>query len=233
MDAQSTEFDHSPIVPWVEFKDQSGWDKVLHLGRKVNWKNKQVIQSPEDEVPSVFLIRSGMIKVAAASREGLQRTLWLMGPGSILGEAAMFNDKPYLHHVTAMENCVAYEFSRKVVLDQIIVNYPDLSKALLANLAAKCYIMSTQVEESVFLSVPQRLGRFLYGLCIARNSRHLPLSHATIADLLGIHRVTVSNTVSALKRAGLLDEHTHDIVVTDINALAAFLIEDKQRAPRS
>lgn len=225
MDAHLEEYDHSPIVPWIEFKDQSGWDKVLHLGRKVTWKNKHVIQSPEDDVPSIFLVRSGMIKVAAASREGLQRTLWLMGPGSVLGEAAMFGHKPYMHHITAMENCVAYEFSRHVVVGQILVHHPDLSEALLANLAAKCYIMSSQVEESTFLSVPQRLGRFLYGLCLARNSRHLPLSHAMIADLLGIHRVTVSNTVSALKRAGLLDEHTHDIVVTDINALAAFLIE--------
>ncbi len=232
MNVHHETYDHSPIIPWIEFKDQSGWDKALHLGRKVTWKSKHVIQSPEDAVPSIFLIRSGVIKVAAASREGLQRTLWLMGPGSVLGEAALFGHKLYMHHITAVEDCEAYEFSRKVVFEQILVKYPDLSQALLRNLATKCYIMSSQVEESTFLSVPQRLGRFFYGLCLARNSRHLPLSHATIADLLGIHRVTVSNTVSAMKRAGLLDEHTHDIVVTDINALAAFLIEGEERSHR-
>jgi len=227
MNMHSAEFDHCPIVPWIEFKDQTCWDDVLNLGRKITFKSKTVIQRPDNEVNSIFLLRSGMIKVAAASREGLQRTLWLMGPGSVLGEAAMFGHHPYMHHITAMEDCVGYEFSKKTVIEQLLPHFPAISVALLSNIASKCYIMSSQIEDSTFLSVPQRLGRFFYGLCLARNSRHLPLSHATIADLLGIHRVTVSNTVSALKRTGLLQDDTHEIIITDINALAAFLIEDR------
>lgn len=231
MNMHSAEFDHSPIVPWIEFRDQTCWDEVLHLGRKITWKPKTFIQRPDDEVNGIYLLRSGMIKVAAASREGLQRTLWLMGPGSILGEAAMFGRHPYMHHITAMEECTGYEFSTKTVIEQLLPRYPAVSVALLSNIASKCYILSSQIEDSSFLSVPQRLGRFFYGLCLARNSRHLPLSHATIAELLGIHRVTVSNTVSALKRTGLLNDDTHEIVISDINALAAFLIEDKPQAP--
>lgn len=231
MNMHSAEFGHSPIVPWIEFRDQTCWDKVLHLGRKIAWKPKSFIQRPDDEVNGIYLLRSGMIKVAAASREGLQRTLWLMGPGSILGEAAMFGHHPYMHHITTMEECVGYEFSKRTVIEQLLPQHPAISVALLSNIASKCYILSSQIEDSTFLSVPQRLGRFFYGLCLARNSRHLPLSHATIAELLGIHRVTVSNTVSALKRTGLLDDDTHEIIISDINALAAFLIEDKPQPP--
>jgi CRP-like cAMP-binding protein len=226
MKAGTAELFHPPIIPWMEVKDQAIWDKALPLGHKVVWKNKSVIQMPEDEVTSIFLIRQGVIKVAAASSEGLQRTLWLMGPGSILGEAALFAHRNNSHHISAMEDCIAYEFSKQVVVGEILVRYPDLAEALLTNLATKSYIMSTQVEESAFLTAAQRLGRFLYGLCLARNSRHLPLSHGVIAELLGLHRVTVSNTISALKRSGLLEEHTHEIVVVDINALAAFLTPD-------
>lgn len=223
MRAHAGEGDQSPIVPWIEFRDQSGWDDVLHLGRKVTWNARTVIQRPEDEVASIFLLRSGTIKVAAASEAGLQRTLWLSGPGSTLGEAAMFGRHPYMHHITAMEDCVAYGFTRKVILEELLPSRPAVSAALLSNLSAKCYVMSTQVEETAFLAVPQRVGRFLYGLCLARSSRRLPLSHADIGDLLGLHRVTVSRTVGALKRAGLLEENTHGIVVTDIDALADFV----------
>ncbi len=164
-----------------------------------------------------------MVKVAAASRDGLQRTLWLMGPGSVIGEAAMFAHRPYMHFFTTMEPTVAYTFSRQILSQNILPHFPKVGEALLSNLAAKCYIMSTQVEESVFLTVPQRVARFLYGLCLARNSLHLPLSHGTIADLLGIHRVSVSNTISLMKRIGLLDDTSHGVTVNDINALAAFL----------
>ncbi len=210
-------------VPWIEFQDQSAWDSVLHLGRRVEWTRKTVVHRPEDDVKCVFLIRSGMVKVAAASADGLQRTLFLMGPGSILGEAALFAGKPYMHYITAMEQSVAYEFSKRVLIEDIITHHPKLSEALLTNLATKSYVMSSQVEDSVFLTVPQRVARFLYGLCLARSSLHLPLSHGMIADLLGIHRVTVSNTIGLMKRIGLLEDTTHGVTVADINALAAFL----------
>ncbi|TAM85159.1 Crp/Fnr family transcriptional regulator [bacterium] len=215
-----------PIVPWIEFENQSNWDEALHLGRKVTWRRGATIDAPDDQANSIFLIRQGVVKVAAASRDGLQRTLWLMGPGSVLGEAAMFarsSLRAYRHQVTAVEHCITHEFPRQVVINEILGRYPAISKALLSNLAAKSYIMSTQLEESLFLSVPQRLGRFLYGLCLARNSRHLTLSHAVIAELLGLHRVTVSNAIRILKRAGLLEDRAHGIVVADIHALAAFL----------
>ncbi len=222
MTIHDTRLAQEPIVPWIVFRDQSCWDAVLYLGRKVAWKAGAVIQRPEDEVAGIFLLRSGTIKVAAASPGGLQRTLWLMGEGSVLGEAALFGRHPYMHEIVALEDCAAVEFPRAVVMDTLLAHHPKVSAALLSNMAAKCYIMSTQVEDTTFLSAAQRLGRFLYGVCLTRGTRRIALSHATIAELLGLHRVTVSNTVSALRRAGLIEDRTHDIVVADIARLAAF-----------
>jgi len=222
MTVHDTRLAQAPIVPWIVFRDQSCWDAVLHLGRKVTWTAGAVIQRPEDEVAGIFLLRSGTIKVAAASPGGLQRTLWLMGEGSVLGEAALFGRHPYMHEIVALEDCAAVEFSRATVMDALLAHHPKVSAALLSNMAAKCYIMSTQVEDTTFLSAAQRLGRFLHGVCLTRGTRRVALSHATIADLLGLHRVTVSNTVSALRRAGLIEAGTHDIVVADIARLAAF-----------
>lgn len=215
-----------PIVPWMEFQNQEMWEKALHLGRKVLWKGKTCIQRPGDEVTSIFLIREGVITVSATSVEGVQRTLWFMGPGSILGEAALFAGQRNNHHIDAVEDCVAYEFSRSNVVDKLLVDHPDLGEALLTNLATKSYIMSTQVEESTFLSAYRRICRFFYGLCLSRNSPQISLSHGTIAELLGLHRVTVSNAIGDLKRRGLLEERGHDLVVADVDAIAAVINSD-------
>lgn len=223
MTIHHTHLAEPPIVPWIAFPDQSCWEEVLHLGRKVAWKAGAVIQRPEDEVSGIFLLRSGVIKVAAASPGGLQRTLWLMGEGSVLGEAAMFGRHPYMHEIVAVEDCAAVGFPRAAVMDVLLARHPAISAALLSNMAAKCYVMSTQVEDTTFLSAAQRLARFLYGVCLTRGGNRVALSHATIADLLGLHRVTVSNAVSALRRDGLLEDATHDIVVTDLARLAAFI----------
>ena len=47
-----------------------------------------------------------------------------------------------------------------------------------------------------------------------------------IAELLGLHRVTVSNAIGDLKRRGLLEERGHDLVVADIEAIAAVINSD-------
>lgn len=215
--------DATPIVPWIIFRDQRCWDPVLSLGRRVEWKTGEVIQRPEDEVSAIYLLRSGTIEVAAASADGVQRILWLMGEGAVLGEAAMFGNHPYMHRITAIEDCEAIAFARATVVETLLAKHPQVSAALLANLAAKSYIMSSQVEDTTFLSAPQRLARFLHGVCMVRRSQCIPLSHATIADLLGLHRVTVSNAVSALRRAGVLLDDTHDIVVADLPRLARYI----------
>ena len=107
MTIHDTRLAQEPIVPWIVFRDQNCWEDVLHLGRKVAWRAGAMIQRPEDEVAGIFLLRSGTIKVAAASPGGLQRTLWLMGEGSVLGEAAMFGRHPYMHEIVALEDCAA------------------------------------------------------------------------------------------------------------------------------
>ncbi|MFT0532163.1 hypothetical protein ACMHYJ_04915 [Castellaniella hirudinis] len=47
---------------------------------------------PGDPASHLFLIRAGLLKVSAISRNGLQRTLWLMGTGSVPREAAWFDN---------------------------------------------------------------------------------------------------------------------------------------------
>ena len=222
---------NTPIVPWMEFTNRSKWEKALPLAKRSIWKKETLLDVADDSARSIFLIWSGVVKVQATSREGVQRALWLMGPGSILGEAAMFAHFPlsnYVHQSYAIEDCVVYEFSKEAVTQKILVRYPDLSEALLSSLATKSYILSTQLEEGIFLSVTQRLGRFIYGLCLVRNSTRLPFSHAVIAELLGLHRVTVSNAIRVLKHARLLEDCPPSIVVSDMDALATYLaVENK------
>ena len=79
--------------------------------------------------------------------------------------------------------------------------------------------MSSNVENIHFLTVFHRIVRLLYGLSISRASLRLPLTHSLLADLLGIHRVTVTNSIKELKKQGILDDTKQGIVIRDIDAL--------------
>lgn len=222
MVSKTKEFEASIDTPWVVFDTLSIWDEVLPLGRRVVWTRGDRIRGPGDPAHSIFLIRSGLIKVSAVSREGVQRTLWLMGAGSVLGEAALFSGKPYRHEISVLESGEAWEFSEQVLMQELLEKHPALSRQLLMNIAAKSYIGSSQVEDAVFLNGPQRVARLLYGLDQVRQTAGLPVSHAAMAEMLGLHRVTVSNAIGLLRRAGFLDETTHGIRVIDPAGLVAY-----------
>ncbi|MBB6082876.1 Crp/Fnr family transcriptional regulator [Castellaniella defragrans] len=209
-------------TPWLVFDNLPIWDEVLYLGRRVVWPRGARIRGPGDPAHGIFLIRSGLIKVSAVSREGMLRTLWLMGAGSVLGEAALLSGKPYRHEISVMEPAEAHEFPEPVVMRELLEKYPALSRQLLVNIAAKSYIGSSQLEDAVFLNGPQRVARLLYGLDQVHRSSSLPVSHLAIAEMLGLHRVTVSNAIGLLRRAGFLDETTHGIRVADPDGLAAY-----------
>lgn len=222
MISKTKEFEASIDVPWVVFDNLSIWDEVLPLGRRIVWTRGERIRDPGDPAHSVFLIRSGLIKVSAVSQEGVQRTLWLQGAGSVLGEAALLSGKPYRHEISALERVEAHEFPASVIMRDLFEKHPALSRQLLVNIAAKSYIGSSQVEDAVFLNGPQRVARLLYGLDRLHRSASLPVSHREIAEMLGLHRVTVSNAIGLLRRAGLLDETTHGIRVADPAGLVAY-----------
>ncbi|MHA3903198.1 Crp/Fnr family transcriptional regulator [Castellaniella sp. WN] len=204
------------------FDNLSIWDDVLHLGRRVVWTRGERIRKAGDPAHGIFLIRSGLIKVSAVSREGVQRTLWLMGAGSVLGEAALLSGKPYRHEISVLESGEACEFSEQVLMRELLEKHPALSRQLLINIAAKSYIGSSQIEDAVFLNGPQRVARLLYGLGQVHRSSGLSVSHTAMAEMLGLHRVTVSNAVSLFRRAGFLDETTHGVRVVDPDGLAAY-----------
>ncbi|VUZ24843.1 CRP-like cAMP-activated global transcriptional regulator [uncultured Comamonas sp.] len=210
-------------TPWLAFDNLAIWDKVLHLGRPIQWSRGTVIRRPGDPARQMFLICTGLIKVCAISRCGLQRTLWLMGPGSLLGEAALFGHKPYQHEILALQESRAYEFSGPEFTREILTHHPDLSHQLLLNLATKSYISSSQMESSTFLTGSQRIAKLLNGLDELHKNKEVKISHALMAEILGMHRVTVSNAIRLFKKVGFLEETPQGIRVIDSFGLANFV----------
>jgi len=124
--------DHSFASPWIEFDCQSIWDDVLSLGRKIRWKkNSTVIQPADDPVEGIYLIKSGTVKVVATSEMGHQRTLWLQSSGSVIGEAALFAEKPFMHFFVSIEETNVYMFPKSVLLKEIMPKRPDISLFLM------------------------------------------------------------------------------------------------------
>ncbi len=218
-------------APWIRFEHCSAWDELLPQGYRRRYSRGEVIKRPGDPVEEVCLLREGSVKVVAVGRSGLQRTLWLMAPDSLLGEAALYDGKPYLHYIEALTDCTMIVFSAETMRTEIVPHHPDLVFFILSNLAHKSYIMSTQLEETLFLDAYTRVAKFLYAAASERLTHRengsgvtITLSHTDIGELLGLHRVTVSHAIARMRREGILDPTTHAVILRDVAALKRVLI---------
>ena len=88
--------------------------------------------------------------------------------------------------------------------------------AALSRYAQVLLVRSMQMAAcNMFHSVEQRCIRWLLTLSDMTGSDEIPLTHELVATVLGTHRPTVTVTMRALQRVGLIDEMRGRLVLKD------------------
>lgn len=226
-------FDGAYIPPWLVSPEHEDWKKVEHLGRPMRWGRKSVVYDIGAPSSEIVLIREGLLRIIALGYNGEQRTIGILGPGSLLGESSLFCGVENQHVIRVVEPCTGVVFGKDVVFDEIISNYPSLTVCMCRNMATKSYIMSTQLECTTFMTSEQKIAHFLYHLA-SEQKRGTPLYQrlarlplVTIGELLGLHRVTTTNIVNGLRREGILASDTAHLKVCDVGGLVDILHASK------
>lgn len=226
-------FDGAYIPPWLVAPVHDDWERVAHLGRPMRWARKSVVYDIGAPSFEIVLIREGLLRIIALGYNGEQRTIGILGPGSILGEASLFFEVENQHVIKVVEPCSGLVFGKDVVFGEIIGKYPSLTICLCRNTAAKSYIMSTQLECTTFMTSEQKIAHFLYHLA-GEQRRGTPLYHrlarlplVTIGELLGLHRVTTTNVINGFRRAGILSPDADHLDVRDVDGLVDILYAEK------
>lgn len=215
-------------APWIMTQLHVDWQTVLPLGFPKTWPKKSLVHDIADPASEVVLILEGLLTIVALGSNGGQRTIGILGPGSVLGEAAFFCDFAYRHKIRCVEPCKGVIFKRDAVLN-IIHNNNNLMLYLFRNLAMKSYMMSTQLECTTFMTCEQKIAHFLYHVAVEQQKKSWIYeivsrrSLVTISELLGLHRVTVTKTINSFKKDGILKKDVDGIDVCDVDALLAIL----------
>lgn len=210
-------------LPWIKAAAPSPWEDVLALAvRRTYRKNEFVIHSGQI-LEHLYYLRSGELKTLAVRSDGQQKTLWFLAAGSVFGETPLFNRKPCAYLFQAVTDCEVYMFSRET-LNGLFTRNPDVALSLITTLTRKVHILSCQIEDSLFCKPVIRVAKLIYLLYQTKQkagSDSLPITQEDIAAVLGLHRVTVNQSVRALKLDGILDIKNHHIVVKSVEKLQA------------
>lgn len=186
----------------------------------VDYPKACLISTPNSRQDSVFIVRSGRLRVYLAG-ENRELSLCLLESGDIYTT----HTPAYVRTVTpaTLWTMATRDFARQLASD------PVAAPAVMRVLGRLLVGAVTLIDDLAFRDVPARLARFLVGLAERRGERddagwRVPIDMSTedLASLLGTTRQTVSGLINCWQRDGLLQRQgRHSLLIRSLDGIAA------------
>jgi CRP/FNR family transcriptional regulator, cyclic AMP receptor protein len=218
MTAQTADFLAS--VPMFSGLQRDELLKFAELTRERTYPKGSVILFQGDPGDSLYVLRQGRAKVVLIGEDGREVILGVLEPGAHFGELALIDDQPRSAHVIAMEDSQLLILRREDFRRRVEAN-PSVAWALLTELSRRLRRADQKIGGLVLLDVPGRISRLLLDLSSESSNGTIdkPLTHQTIAQMIGASRETVSRAMKEFQQEGLIRVERRRIAVANRDAL--------------
>jgi len=174
------------------------------------------------EADAAFVIQRGQVELYRNRREG-RRVITHVSDGAVIGDIAMFQNRPYLSSARAIAAVTAFRMEREKLLP-VLLEHPRIAMRWL--IAGLNQLESTQrrVVRLMNRTVREQMAEMLLEEADAYGE--IRLSQATLAMLLGASRQSVNEALSHLRRQGAIETGYRVIRVVDPAVLEGIVGED-------
>ncbi|MBI2858902.1 MAG: Crp/Fnr family transcriptional regulator [Chloroflexi bacterium] len=193
--------------------------------RERRYGKDEVVFYQGDEGASLFVIESGLVKIAVTSADGKEKTLALLGPGEFFGELSLLDGEPRSADAVAAEASHLYILGWEQFLS-FLKSYPDASLKILTALSRRLRRTDELVQDVSFLDVPGRLLKTILELAKSRGEPAgsgivitARLTQTDLATIVGATRESVNKWLGYFQDEGMLRFERGRITVLDINKL--------------
>ena len=190
------------------------------ITREKTYPKSSVILFEDDPGDSLFVIRDGRVKVVLVGEDGREVILGVLGVGEHFGELSLIDDQPRSAHVIAMEDSSLLVLRRDDFRRRVETS-PTVAWTLLSELSRRLRRADGKIGGLVLLDVPGRIARLLLDMSEEGGSETIekPLTHQTIAQMIGASRETVSRAMREFQDHGWIDVERRKIRVADREGL--------------
>jgi CRP/FNR family cyclic AMP-dependent transcriptional regulator len=172
---------------------------------------EQVLFYGGDFGDGCYRVEQGLVKVVVSSPNGDERSIAILGPGSIVGELSVLDGLPRSASVIALRDC-SLQFISRDLFDRCTRQHPEIYKYLTAMLALRLREADEVLAATSFMTVKGRLARAFLELAEhvgqKENSGHITIGHKIsqreLAAIAGIARENVSRTLATWKRRKII-----------------------------
>jgi CRP-like cAMP-binding protein len=190
-------------VPLFKSLDAEERERFAELVREKTYPKGSVILFENDPGDALFVVRSGRVKVVLLAEDGREVILSLLGAGEYFGELSLIDDQPRSAHVIAMEESSLLVLRREDFRRRVDAS-PGVAWVLLQVLSRRLRRADEKIGSLVLLDVPGRIARMLLDAAAEGGSDVIekPLTHQTIAHVIGASRETVSRAMREFQDSG-------------------------------
>jgi len=210
----------SPLLSGLAARDV---DLLAQVARTKRLGKGEVLFLEGQPAEGFYVVGEGQLKVFQLSPQGREQILHVVGPGGSVAEAALFGTRTYPASAEALERTTVVFFPREDFA-RLLAGRPALALNLIAALAQKLREFAALIEQLSLASIRARLAQYLVArLALGEPGRtgwvHLGLSKRALASRLGTVPETLSRSLAALVREGMVVVDGRRVRVLDLDAL--------------
>ena len=190
---------------------------------RTNYEAGQAVFRQGERAHSIFLIKSGHIRISRVMENGTEIILDIRKPGDYLGEYILNDlEDEYHYPVSAwcMEDAATCGFSRPI-FEELILKYPSIGLKVIRNMAGRIANLTERLDAMSQTHLEEKL----YGVLLNVAKEHgikqkdgyytieMPLTHEDLGFLIGAHRVSVTRIMKRLKEMGRIVQNGRFLAV--------------------
>lgn len=189
------------------------------LGRRVFTKNT-ILYHKGSPALSLYLIRSGSVRIFALNETGHDMTLAVYGAGECFGETALLDGNIRSTGAMALEKTITFTMGRDDFV-RYLDNYPQVTRRVMELLAHRVEQATAYAENLAFLDVTGRVAAVLLELATRGEAKgngielDPHLTQGELASWVCASREMVNKVLHELRDEGLITMAGHTVFVLD------------------
>lgn len=191
-------------IPLFATLDLEDLRDLAAVTRRHTFSQGEIIFHRDDPGATLFVIKSGRVRIFISSPEGQEVALAVFGPGEAFGELALLDGQPRSASAVAIEPVESYTIQRGDFI-AVATRRPRIALQMLATLSRRLRQTDEMVEDLLFLDVHGRVAKKLLELAETNGARtpegiriEMKLTQSDLAAMVGASRESVNKVMSYL-----------------------------------
>ena len=186
----------------------------------IELRREQVLVDADSSLDHVFFPDSGVISVVAVYPDGSIIEMATIGREGCTGFQAVFGSKTSSARLLVQVPGTAARMSRQAFA-RAIQEVPNFLALVHAHVLAFLEQVMVSAACNGAHNVRQRLARWLLMMRDRHDGNELPLTQDLLAEMLGVHRPSITNAAQSLQRDGLIACGRRRVTILDRDGLIA------------